>query len=52
MGLSSHTVSLSMNGGAVPAGGGEVSLWCRYDGGDIELVGDGSIMIVRLDGFF
>jgi hypothetical protein len=51
--LSSHTVSLSMNGGAqVPAGGGEVSLWCRYDGGDIELVGDGSIMIVRVDGFF
>ena len=51
--LSSHTVSLSLNGGAqVPGGGGEVSLWCRYDGGDIELVGDGSIMIVRLDGFF
>jgi len=27
--------SLSLNGGAVlPAGGGEVSLWCQYQGGD------------------
>lgn len=47
------TASLSMNGGAqVPAGGGEIGLWCRYDGGTTELVGDGSIMIVRVDGFF
>ena len=45
--------SLSMNGGAqAPAGGGEISLWCRYTGGATELVGDGSIMIVRVDGFF
>lgn len=45
-------VSLSMNGGAqVPGGGGEVSLWCRYQGGNAEFV-YGQMMIIRLDGFF
>lgn len=43
--------SLSMNGGAqVPAGGGEVSLWCRYQGGS-GFVDSGQMMMIRLDGF-
>jgi hypothetical protein len=44
-------VSLSMNGGAqVPAGGGEVSMWCLARGvsGDADY---GQMMIIRLDGF-
>lgn len=45
------TVSLASNGTAtVPAGGAEVSLWCRYQGG--RALGDGQIMIVRTDGLF
>jgi hypothetical protein len=45
-------MSLSMNGGAqVPAGGGEVSLWCLYQGGGAT-IGSSQIMIIRLDGFF
>jgi hypothetical protein len=43
--------SLSMNGGAqVPAGGGEVSLWCKSQGA-FETVDYGQMMIIRLDGF-
>jgi uncharacterized protein YjbI with pentapeptide repeats len=42
--------TLTMTGGAqVPAGGGEVSMWCRAQGG--ESVTYGHIMILRLDGF-
>jgi hypothetical protein len=51
-----HTaVSLSMNGGAqVPAGGGEVSLWCKYEfgSGSLAKVNYGQMMIIRVDGFF
>jgi hypothetical protein len=48
------TVSLSMNGGAqVPAGGGEVGLYCRYqEGGSFSRTADGQIMITKIDGFF
>jgi hypothetical protein len=49
------TISLSMNGGAqVPGGGGEVSLWCRYQGatGSFTSFQYGQMMIIRLDGFF
>jgi hypothetical protein len=47
------TAELSMfDGSIVPEGGGEVSLWCRYDGGTTELTGHGRIMAIRLDGFF
>ena len=43
--------TLSMNGGAqVPAGGGEVSLWCKTQRDD--KVTDSQMMITRLDGFF
>jgi hypothetical protein len=46
------TISLSMNGGVqVPAGGGEVGLYCRYQAAGIQ-TGDGQMMIIRLDGFF
>jgi uncharacterized protein YjbI with pentapeptide repeats len=42
--------SLTMTGGAqVPAGGGEVSMWCRGQGD--ETVNYGHIMVIRLDGF-
>jgi hypothetical protein len=45
-------ISLSMNGGAqVPAGGGEVSLWCIYQGGG-GTIDSSQMMIIRLDGFF
>ena len=48
-----HTVSLSMNGGVqVPAGGGEVGLYCRLSAGGTTQFADGQMMIVRLDGFF
>lgn len=56
--LNNHvSISLSMNGGAqVPAGGGEVSLWCRYQGVSPDLfiasVDYGQMMIIRQDGFF
>jgi hypothetical protein len=41
--------SLSMNGGAqVPAGGGEVSLWCSSQGDYVE---GSQMMMIRLDGF-
>ena len=48
------TVSISMNGGAqVPAGGGEVGLYCRYqEGGAFSRTADGQMMILKLDGFF
>lgn len=43
--------TLTMTGGAqVPAGGGEVSMWCRSQD-DSESVTYGQIMILRLDGF-
>jgi hypothetical protein len=45
-------ISLSMNGGAqVPAGGGEVSLWCMYQGAGGTIT-NSQMMIIRLDGFF
>jgi hypothetical protein len=49
-----HTVmSLSMNGGAqVPAAGGEVSTWCRYQGSNSVGVVSGQMMIIRVAGFF
>jgi hypothetical protein len=53
-----HTgMSLSMNGGAqVPAGGGDISLWCRVQGPGVNgITGSidyGQMMIIRLDGFF
>jgi hypothetical protein len=47
----SNSVSLTMNGGAqVPGAGGEISLWCRGDGGGQW--GYGQIMMIRLGGFF
>jgi hypothetical protein len=43
---------LSMNGGAqLPAGGGQVSLWCNSEGGTTTFE-YGQIMIIRTDGFF
>jgi hypothetical protein len=45
--------SLSMFGGAqVPAGGGEISLWCNSQFGDTETVDFALIMAVQLGGFF
>lgn len=42
--------SLSMNGGAqVPAGGGEVSVWCRSQ--RIETVNQAQLMILQVGGF-
>jgi hypothetical protein len=42
--------SLSMNGGAfIPAGGGEVSLWCTSQG--IDYVADAQIMMMKVGGF-
>ena len=42
-----------MNGGAtVPAGGGEVGLYCRFQGGAYSQTADGQMMIIRLGGFF
>ena len=44
--------TLSMNGGAqVPAGGGEVSLWCKSQSAN-ETVDYAQMMITRVDGFF
>jgi hypothetical protein len=44
--------SLSMNGGAqVPAGGGEVSLYCKHPLG-FGAVNYAQMMFIRLDGFF
>jgi hypothetical protein len=49
--LDQGKAALSMNGGAqVPAGGGEVSLWCLSQLGGI--VRSGQMMMIRLDGFF
>ncbi len=46
------TVSVSMNGGVqVPAGGGEVGLYCRYQSQAISKTADGQMMIIRVDGF-
>jgi hypothetical protein len=51
-GVDVNTVSLSMNGGtAVPAGGGEVGLYCRFQDFP-QPIADGQMMIIRLDGFF
>jgi hypothetical protein len=39
-----------MNGGAtIPSGGGDISVWCRWQGGGA--IGDAQIMIIRTDGF-
>jgi hypothetical protein len=44
--------SLSMNGGAqIPAGGGEVSVWCKSQFGASETVDSGQIMMTRVGGF-
>ena len=44
--------TLSMNGGAqVPRGGGEVSLWCKVQGGGGS-IDYAQMMIIRIDGFF
>jgi uncharacterized protein YjbI with pentapeptide repeats len=44
--------SLSMNGGAqIPAGGGQVSLWCNSQNGS-DAFEYGQMMIIRADGFF
>ena len=44
--------SLTINGGVqVPAGGGDVSLWCRSQFGNDEHI-ESQLMITRLDGFF
>jgi hypothetical protein len=44
--------SLAMNGGAqVPAGGGEVSLWCLSQLEPSEWVKYSQMMMIRLDGF-
>jgi hypothetical protein len=47
------SATLSMNGGAqVPAGGGEVGLWCRaQDGNAYGEFEYGQMMMIRLDGF-
>jgi hypothetical protein len=43
--------TLTMSGGAqVPAGGGEVSVWCKGNG--LEQVDYGHMVILRVDGFF
>lgn len=44
--------SLSLNGGAqIPAGGGEVSLWCSSNG-PIETVDNAQMMMIQIGGFF
>lgn len=43
--------SLSMNGISSLPGGGEISLWCRYQGGGAGL-SNGQLLIIRLDGRF
>ena len=49
--LDKITASLSINGGAqVPAGGGDVSLWCRSQLG-IGYVNSAQVMILRIGGF-
>ena len=46
-------ISLSMNGGAqIAAGGGDVSLWCRSQGGGSVGVTDAQMMVTRIAGFF
>ena len=48
-------ISLSMNGGVqIPAGGGQVGVYCRYvDGTSFSRTfGDAQMMIIRIDGFF
>ena len=46
-------ISLSMNGGAqIAAGGGDVSLWCRSQGGGSVEVTDAQMMITKIAGFF
>jgi len=47
-------VALSMNGGAqIPAGGGEVSLWCSYQGDAVAngALEQGMMMILQIGGF-
>ncbi|MCA1656116.1 MAG: hypothetical protein LC713_00075 [Actinobacteria bacterium] len=44
--------SLTMNGGAqVPAGGGEVSVWCSSQFGGLEKVHDAQMMLMKVGGF-
>jgi hypothetical protein len=44
------TISLSMNGGTqMPAGGGDISVACRWQGGGV--IGDAQITAIKLDGF-
>jgi hypothetical protein len=44
------TISLSMNGGTqMPAGGGDISVACRWQGGGA--IGDAQITAIKLDGF-
>jgi hypothetical protein len=45
--------SLSMNGGAqVPAGGGQISVWCKSDVGASQDVSYAQMMVARVGGFF
>jgi hypothetical protein len=45
------TATLSMNGGAqIPAGGGQVSLWCTNQVGGTGSYGQ--IMMMQVGGFF
>jgi Collagen triple helix repeat (20 copies) len=49
--LDKITASLSINGGAqVPAGGGDISLWCRAQSG-IGYVNNAQMMILKIGGF-
>ncbi len=51
--LDSVKISLSANGGAqIAAGGGDVSLWCRSQGGASVGVTDAQMMITKIAGFF
>jgi hypothetical protein len=44
--------TLSMNGGAFLPAGGEVSLWCRSQDFQDELVDNAQLMIMQVGGFF
>ena len=51
--LDSTKVSLSMNGAAnIPAGGGDISLWCQTQLGGGASVDNSQIMIIKHGGFF
>ena len=54
-GGAASSISLSMNGGVtIPAGGGTVSVYCKYVDGTTfsNTLADAQMMIIRLDGFF